>query len=153
MEPVYQWHSHYIINYILPNQPWFGLEIIPVAAVPGCFWQTCGYEGQQRMRQSWRVRWARWALILILTLTMAIPVTWGIFHRFFPHLQSDHRSEISSPNPPLELASSATKTQHMQRKICWQCLQQLLFSEVGYWSVSLPCCAQIKSSHIFLAKV
>lgn len=48
--------------------------------------------------------------------------------------------KASSPNPPLELAASATTKQHMQRKICWQSLQHLLFSEVCLLSIDQSLC-------------
>lgn len=48
--------------------------------------------------------------------------------------------KASSPNPPLELAASATTKQHMQRKICWQSMQHLLFLEVCMLGIDQSLC-------------
>jgi len=44
--------------------------------------------------------------------------------------------KTSSRKPPLELAASTTKKQHVQSKIWWQCLQHLLFSESSIYQES-----------------
>lgn len=111
----------------------------------------CGTAKKEAELKGERVR-ARWALILILTLTMAIPVTWGIFHSFFPHLHSKQRSEsfISQPSSWAGILSHQKKNQHMQRKICWQLLQHLLFSEVCVLGMDQSLChAVLRVKYLF----